>query len=267
MGLKTRVIPVLLLRHGKLVQSRVFSRYSIIGDPWVAAKRMSSWSSDELIYLDISGGSLKECEHLERLKVLEKLAELTQVPMTFGGRIRDIRQARDILANGADKIAVNSLLSTNPQIVRDIAEAFGSQAVVGSIDVIEESASLSGDLADSRVFVPRHKVKDAVRAAVDLGCGEILMNSVARDGTGLGFDVELLDEASKAAEVPLIALGGAGQWGHFAEVLEKTEASAVAAANIFHHSENSVFNCKKFLIDRGLPVRLPPELMESNELV
>jgi cyclase len=259
MGLKKRVIPVLLLKEGNLVQSRNFSRHSVIGNPWIAAKRISSWSSDELVYLDITSPKSLAFSSARHVEILEKISGNSNVPLAFGGGIRSEKQVKHILQNGADKVVINTLIFQEPKVVREIVDSFGSQAVVASLDVREakdgEFVIYAGGLTASDL-----SLESVVERIHHLGCGEILLNSIDRDGAGVGFNIRLMQRVASVSSVPVIALGGAGNWQHFKEVLSQTNVSAAAAANIFHHSENSVYECKKFLVDNDVSVRKPPPL-------
>lgn len=264
MSLKTRVIPVLLLRNDKLVQSRGFSRYNMIGDPWTSVKRLNAWSSDEIIYLDITR---YDDDHAKssRIQLLEHIAKNNRSPLAFGGGIRSAKEAGLILKSGADKVVVNNLIFESPSEVQTMVDDFGSQAIIASLDfkliggqfVPYRGGRQKADLSLEKLLNRVH----------NLGCGEILVNSIDNDGLGKGYDVPLIDRVSSFAEVPVIALGGVGHWSHFAQAMEETNVSAVAAANIFHHSENSMFRCKKYLRERGLNVRFSHALSNLESLI
>lgn len=261
--IKKRIIPVVLLRDGKIVQSRQFTRYNIIGEPTPAVERISNWSSDELIYLDITSchdanaASTKVRLH----EVLHQVAMKCTVPLTFGGGIRDLEEVRTRLRLGADKVTLNTAVLESPELIRQIAATFGSQCLVASIDVAEVGGGYEARKG-GWVSTGQDPVEVA-KAAAGAGAGEILLNSVDRDGMGRGYDLGLIDRISKSVAIPVIALGGAGNWDDLAEVMRVTSASAVAAANIFHHSENSVHRCKEHLHRLGLPVRRPARLSSS----
>lgn len=265
MGHKTRIIPVLFLRNGSLVQSRGFERYSAIGSPTVAAQRINSWCGDEIIYLDISGDGFFETE-LYRVELLRELARQVRLPLAYGGGIRTAEQAAIVLSQGADKVVLNTAIFECPTAVKEISALFGSQAVVASLDFRQ------GTDGSYRSYVGGTRpsglgLEESVQLAERLGVGEILINSIDRDGSLRGFDLALVERAVALSPVPVIALGGAGTWHHFEEVLASTRVSAVAAGNCFHHSENSVFECKSYLYSRGQPVRKPPALQQESTLV
>jgi cyclase len=263
---KQRLIPVLLLKNGWLVLSRRFQRHQNIGNPIAAVKRLSEWASDELIYIDISRDDSYDLRrddlaHPNRstfLQIIEDVARVSFMPITVGGRIRSLEDIERRLAVGADKIAINTRPIEEPQFISESAREFGSQCIVVSIDV---------KLVDGRHVVMSHNGQrdtgmaplDWARRCADLGAGEILLNSIDRDGARNGYDIELLDAVSRGVGIPVIALGGVGDWTHFAEALERTAVDAVAAANIFNYTDQSVYLAKKHLYTHQFNVR-PPDL-------
>ncbi|MFZ6011471.1 MAG: imidazole glycerol phosphate synthase subunit HisF [Bacteroidota bacterium] len=264
--LKKRIIPVILLRNGIIVQSRKFKRYQAIGSPTAAVERLSSWSSDELIYLDISSepqydlnrDDLNHPGFKTIVDIIELISQKCFMPLTFGGGIRTLDDIRVRIKLGADKITLNSAIFETPELVSEGAREFGAQCIVASIDVKREESGYvvyKGGRTPANV----HPVELA-RRVQDLGAGEILLNAMDRDGAGAGFDLELINEVCHAVTIPVIAIGGAGSWSDFEEVLTQTKASAVAAANIFHHSENSVYHAKQHLYEKGYNVRKPMNL-------
>lgn len=268
-----RLIPVVLLRDGVVVQSRQFRRYQNLGNPVGIVQRLSAWSADEMIYLDISreGNGTSQRKDLKMLpgssllEVLGQVSENANMPLTFGGGIRSLDEIAIRIQGGADKVTLNTIALDHPEFVQKAAHLFGSQCIVVSVDVIS---------TDSGWFVYDHRKKNVlslnpvewVRRVEGLGAGEIFLNSVDRDGMGSGYDVALADDISKNIQIPVIVCGGVGEWSHFEEVLLKTHVSAVAAANIFHYSENSVFHAKKYLHQRGIPVRMPDLFASSGEV-
>ncbi|HYD79825.1 MAG TPA: imidazole glycerol phosphate synthase cyclase subunit [Paucimonas sp.] len=261
---KKRLIPVLLLRNGWLVQSKQFRRYQNLGNPVSAVKRLSEWASDELIYLDITRDDSYDLRrddlgHPNRHSIFEIIEDVSKVafmPITVGGRIRSLQDIEKRLALGADKISINTAALDEPRLIESAAKEFGSQCIVVSIDVKTVDGKplvvgQGGTQATSRA--PR----DWARQVEQLGAGEILLNSIDRDGMKTGYDLEMLDQVARDVRIPVIACGGVGEWEHLAEALEQTAVDAVAAANIFHYSDQSVFLAKKFLYERGLNVRSP----------
>jgi cyclase len=261
---KNRLIPILLLRNGWLVQSKQFKRYQNLGNPISAVKRLSEWASDELIYLDISDGDSYDMRrddlgHPNRHSILEIIEDVSKVafmPITVGGRIRTLQDIEKRLLFGADKVAINTIAIENPQFVEAAAKEFGSQCIVVSIDVKmqDETLIVMGQRGQKpTTYAPEEWAKTVEQ----LGAGEILLNSIDRDGMKNGYDLELLNRVAEAIKIPVIACGGVGELAHFAEALEQTDVDAVAAANIFHYSDQSVFLAKKYLSERGLNVRRP----------
>jgi cyclase len=265
---KKRLIPVLLLRNGWLVQSKQFRRYQNLGNPITAVKRLSEWASDELIYLDITRDDSYDMRRDDLgnpnrhsiFEIIEDVSKAALMPITVGGRIRSLQDIEKRLALGADKICINTKAIEEPQFVEVAAREFGSQCVVVSIDVkIIDGHNLvmKGGAAQPTAYAPEAWAKQVEQ----LGAGEILLNSIDRDGMKTGYDLEMLDKVTQAIRIPVIACGGVGEWAHFAEALEQTGVDAVAAANIFHYSDQSVFLAKKYLSEQGLSVRRP-ELLE-----
>ena len=266
---KNRLIPVLLLRNGWLVQSKQFKRYQNLGNPISAVKRLSEWASDELVYLDISADDSHDLNrddlgHPNRatfFEIIEDVSKVAHMPITVGGRIRTLEDIEKRLALGADKVSLNTQALETPQFITDAAREFGSQCVVISIDVKKQPDGT--DLVMSHggkrptAFTPR----DWAKRVEDTGAGEILLNSVDRDGMRNGYDLALLNAVADAVRIPVIAVGGVGEWDHMAEALRQTRVDAVAAANIFHYTDQSVYLAKKHLAAQGLNVR-SPDLMD-----
>ncbi len=265
---KKRLIPVLLLRHGWLVQSKQFRRYQNLGNPISAVKRLSEWASDELIYLDISTDDAYDMNrddlgHPNRhsiFEIIEDVSKVAHMPITVGGRIRNLQDIEKRLSLGADKVSINTAALQSPGFIEAAAREFGSQCVVVSVEVKRQDdvwrvMSTGGKVATE------HEARAWSLTVQSSGAGEILLNSVDRDGMRSGYDLEMLNEVSTAVRIPVIACGGVGEWAHFAEALEQTAVDAVAAANIFHYSDQSVFLAKRHLIAQGLNVRRP-DLLE-----
>jgi cyclase len=268
---KNRLIPVLLLKNGWLVQSKEFSRYQNLGNPTTAVRRISEWGSDELIYLDISKDDTYDIRRSDQnypnrstfLEIIEDVSKVTFMPITVGGKIKTLEDIETRLKLGADKISINSKAVEDPGFIEKAANEFGSQCIVVSIDA---------ELNDRGYFVFDHKnastteldVLNFSKLVEDRGAGEILLNSVDRDGLGNGYDINLLNLVSNEVGIPVIACGGVGDWHHFQEALEKTKVDAVAAANIFHYRDQSVYLAKKHLYDSKVNVRKPDLITVST---
>lgn len=262
---KKRLIPVLLLKNGWLVQSKQFRRYQNLGNPVTAVKRLSEWGSDELIYLDISRDEnydtrrddLAYPNRQSFLEIISDVAKVTFMPMTVGGKIKSIRDIEAYLALGADKVAINSGALRRPEIISEGAKKFGSQCIVASIDVKKTETGLDRVFDHVLRTTTEWSPADWSRKVEMMGAGEILLNSVDRDGMGCGYDLELINAVATSVSIPVIACGGVGEWEDFADGLTETSADAVAAANIFHYRDQSVFLAKKHLVSKSINVRAP----------
>jgi cyclase len=263
--LKKRLIPVVLLRNGVVVQSKGFQRYQRLGNPVTVVQRLTDWAADELIYLDISRDNnydlgrddLNTQNRKNLLEILRDVAQRCYMPLTFGGGIRSVYDAACRITAGADKISINSRPLEAPNFITECAKEFGSQCVVVSIDAIQQSNEIYEVVGQGGKLRTGRLPTDWAREAEARGAGEILINSVDRDGKGTGFDLKLIQSVANAVRIPVIALGGAGKWEDFNICLNSTNVSAVAAANIFHYTENSVFKAKEYLIKEKANVRAP----------
>jgi cyclase len=251
--LKKRLVACLLIRDGLIVQSIGFKRYLPIGRPRFPIEFVVKWDVDEIVLLDMSA------THDNRgpnIAVLELLSRSCFVPLTVGGGIKSVDDVRRITRAGADKAAINAQAVTRPQLISEIAEVFGNQCVVVSIDCRRES--------DGRYQVYTHSgsrptglTPEAWAKQVEaLGAGEIFLNSIDHDGSKLGYDIELIRCVSDAVSIPVVACGGVGNYTHFAPGVIEGGASAVAAANIFHYIEHSTIVAKAHLLRSGIDIRL-----------
>ncbi len=260
-ALACRVIPCLDVADGKVVKGVRFEDLEGFGSPVEAARRYTadgadgSNAADELVFLDIAAS------HERRgpaLAWIEQVAESVFIPLTVGGGVRTVDDARDLLAAGADKVAINSAAVERPELLTELAERYGSQCVVLSVDVRRRRAG-QGEPAWEVVTQGgrRETGRDAlawIAEGVARGAGELLLTSIDRDGTGEGFDCALLAAAAARVNVPIIASGGAGQASDFAAAL-RAGAAAVLAAGLFHRRELSVPDLKRYLAAQGFPVR------------
>lgn len=265
---KKRLIPILLLRNGFLVQSKGFCRYQNLGNPISAVRRLSEWASDELIYLDITRDSQYDLRrddlgHPNRKTlddIIRDVSTMAFMPITVGGRIRTLNDIEKRLLWGADKVTINTRALEDPSFIRAAAREFGSQCIVISIDVktVDSRAQV---VSGGGRYPTGLKPDEWTRVAEAEGAGEILLNSIDRDGMRQGYDIDLLECVANSVRIPVIGCGGVGEWEHFCEALDRTTVDAVAAANIFHYTDQSVYLAKKYLHRRGYPVRPPDTVM------
>jgi imidazole glycerol-phosphate synthase subunit HisF len=250
--LKHRIMPILLFKEVGLVKGVGFDSWRRVGTAMQAVKVYNMRQVDELVFLDIAATPSGSAPDFHQI---DELADVCFMPMTVGGGVRSLDHVRELLAVGADKVALNTGAIENPDLIAKAADRFGSQCVTLSIDVRRD--------ADGSVEVMSHCGREATgldpiawaREVEARGAGEILLGSVDRDGTMTGYDVEMVRAVSDAVGVPVIASGGAGSYEHMADVIETGGADAVAAASIFHFTEMTPKGAKRFLGERGLPVR------------
>lgn len=260
--LKIRLIPILLLKNGQLVRSEDFSLHQIIGDPVHEVRRFNEWNVDELIYIDITEGEYdfkRRTDHKTKgledpLEILDEVSKTCFVPLTWGGRIRSFEDAVQRFRRGADKITLNSVLFETPEMVGKIARRYGSQAVVASIDVFRYEDGRYEVFTKGRKTATGIDPETWAREVERMGAGEILLQSINRDGKGTGYDLGLISLVTQAVEIPVIGCSGVGMYEHYAKGVE-AGASAVAAANIWHFKELSDRNAKRALQRAGVNVR------------
>ncbi len=249
--LTKRVIPCLDVHGGRVVKGVNFVNLKDAGDPVEIAREYDRQCADELVFLDITASS--DARGIME-DVVAKTAEQVFIPLTVGGGIRTIEDFRRILRCGADKISVNSAAIKNPQLINEAADKFGSQCVVLAIDAKRKEGGFEVYLNGGRVNTGIDALKWAEEGAAR-GAGEILLTSMDADGTKNGYDIELTALIAKNVGIPVIASGGAGKPEHFAEVIERADASAVLAASLFHYKELTIAELKQYLSGRGIPVR------------
>ena len=255
--LAKRIIPCLDVDNGRVVKGVQFVDIRDAGDPVEIAKRYDEQGADELTFLDITASS----DNRETMvHVVEEVAGQVFIPLTVGGGIRTVEDIRRMLNAGADKVAINTAAVANPEFVKQAAQKFGSQCIVVAIDAKRVSAE--GETPRWEIFTHGGRKPtglDAVEWAkkmVNYGAGEILLTSMDRDGTKIGFDLELTRAISDAVSVPVIASGGVGNLRHLAEGVTQGGADAVLAASIFHFGEYTIEEAKRAMADAGVEVRL-----------
>jgi imidazole glycerol-phosphate synthase subunit HisF len=251
MTVRIRVIPCLDVKDGRVVKGVNFVDLRDAGDPVEAARAYDGAGADELCFLDISAS------HEGRgtlLDIVARTAEVCFMPLTVGGGVRSADDARALLLAGADKVGVNSAAVARPELVAEIADRFGSQCVVASVDARRTGSGWEVFTHGGRTATGINAVAHAIRLA-ELGAGELLVTSMDRDGTRDGYDLDLTRIIADAVSVPVIASGGVGDLNHLVEGVTKGHASAVLAASIFHFGEATIAQAHAALAAAGLPVR------------
>jgi cyclase len=251
MTVRIRVIPCLDVRDGRVVKGVNFVDLRDAGDPVEQARAYDAAGADELCFLDISAS------HEGRgtlLDVVRRTAEVCFMPLTVGGGVRSVEDARALLLAGADKVAVNSAAVSRPEVVADIAAKFGSQCVVASVDARKTAAGWEIFTHGGRKATGIDAVAHAIRLA-ELGAGELLVTSMDGDGTKAGYDLALTRAIADAVAVPVIASGGVGTLDHLVEGVSQGHASAVLAASIFHFGTHTIAQAHAALRAAGLPAR------------
>jgi len=253
MTVRIRVIPCLDVKDGRVVKGVNFVDLRDAGDPVEAARAYDAAGADELCFLDITAS------HEGRgtlLDIVARTAEVCFMPLTVGGGVRTPEDVRALLLAGADKVGVNSAAVARPEIVAEMADRFGSQCIVASVDARRTGRGWEVFTHGGRNATGVDAVAHAVRLA-ELGAGELLVTSMDRDGTRDGYDLELTRIIADVVSVPVIASGGVGSLGHLVDGVTRGHASAVLAASIFHFGEASIGEAHAALAAAGLPVRTP----------
>ena len=253
-------MPTLLYKEVGLVKGVGFDSWRRVGSATQALKVYNFREVDELVFLDIGATRAGRAPDYD---LIDELADECFMPMTVGGGVRSLEDVRNLLHVGADKVAINTAAVETPELIEGVSRVFGSQCVVVSIDYklhpdgIREVYTRSGTHATG--IDPVQLARDVERR----GAGEILLCSIDRDGTMLGYDTEGVRQVTSATSLPVIASGGAGTYEHMWEVLEQGHASAVAATSIYHFTEQTPAEAKRYLDARGVPVRLPRACLEA----
>ncbi|MBI2644472.1 MAG: imidazole glycerol phosphate synthase subunit HisF [Candidatus Wildermuthbacteria bacterium] len=251
---KVRVIPVLLLKNGRMVKPIKFGEGGErdVGWPITTARIYDSQDPDELVFLDITATG----EGRQFLfDTLREVAANSFLPLTAGGGVKTIEDINELLKAGADKVSINTAAVEQPQLIREGAEKFGVQCIVVAIDVRETKPGYY------EVFTHGGKTPTGLEAvawakeAARLGAGEILLTSIDREGTMQGYDTKLIRMVADAVSIPVIAHGGAGTRQHFVDAVREGHASAVAAASVFHFTDSNLTQVKSYLFNAGVPVR------------
>lgn len=243
-----------------MVQSFGFNRYLPIGDVRTAIEFFVNWDVDEIVIIDIDA-SIKD--RRPNFDLVEWAAKECFVPLTVGGGIKNLEHIQGLLNAGADKVCINSVVRDELSFITEASNMFGDQCITVSVDAVKngEAHSIYDYQAAEELNLD---VTEHLKAIEFAGAGEILLNSVDRDGSREGYDLELLKLVSSAVKIPVIALGGVGRFEHLAEAVITGGCQAVAAANIFQHVEHSTIAAKAQMLEAGLPVRLSSEVKYKN---
>ncbi len=248
-----RIIPCLDCKNGRVVKGTNFVDLKDAGDPVEVASMYDKSGADELVFLDITASSDGRNTTVD---LVRKVAEKVFIPFTVGGGIRTVDDFKVLLREGADKISINSAAIMNPELISEAADKFGSQCVVVAIDAKRrEDGGWSIYKNGGRVDMHMDAVEWAMKAE-KLGCGEILLTSMDCDGTKAGYDIELTRTIADNVSIPVIASGGAGNMDHFYDAFEDGHADAALAASLFHYKELEIMELKKYLSDKGIPMRM-----------
>mgnify|MGYP001272423118 FL=1 len=250
--LKNRIIPCLDVKNGRVVKGINFVDLKDAGDPVEQAKIYSDGGADEICFLDITASN----ENRDTIyDVVEKTSKKCFVPLTVGGGVRSVGDISKLLNSGADKVSINTAVVHNPEVVIESSKKFGSQCIVVAID-----AKKNGGKWEIFTHGGRNNTGiDAIEFAKkmeDNGAGELLVTSMDRDGTQIGYDIDLISKISSEVNIPVIASGGVGNLDHLVDGIKIGNASAVLAASIFHYGKYSVKQAKEYLNSKGIPVRI-----------
>ncbi len=250
--LKNRIIPCLDVKNGRVVKGINFVDLKDAGDPVEQAKIYSDGGADEICFLDITASN----ENRDTIyEVVKQTSKKCFVPLTVGGGVRSVEDINKLLNCGADKVSINTAAVQDPNVVSESSKKFGSQCIVVAID-----AKKNGNKWDVYTHGGRNNSGlNALKFAKKMensGAGELLVTSMDRDGTQIGYDIELMKKISSIVNIPLIASGGVGNLDHLAEGIKLGNASAVLAASIFHYGKHSVIEAKEYLNSKGIPVRI-----------
>ena len=250
--LKNRIIPCLDVKNGRVVKGINFVDLKDAGDPVEQAKIYSDGGADEICFLDITASN----ENRETIyEVVKNTSEKCFVPLTVGGGVRSVKDINKLLNCGADKVSINTAAVKNPDVIIESSKKFGSQCIVVAID-----AKKNNEKWEVFTHGGRNKTGidalDFARKMEDCGAGELLITSMDRDGTQIGYDIDIMSKISSKVNIPIIASGGVGNLDHLVDGIKLGKASAVLAASIFHYGEYTIKETKEYLKSRNVPIRL-----------
>jgi imidazole glycerol-phosphate synthase subunit HisF len=250
--LKKRVIPVLLLRNGRMVKGVQFANYRDTGNPATAVRIYSAQDADELVFIDIEP-SVES--HLSLVDTVRLAALECHMPLTAGGGVQSTDQVRELLLAGADKVVITTAAVAQPGFIGQVAERFGVQCVVAGVEYRNIAGRPTVTIRSGTEPTTLDPVEHA-KALVQSGAGEIMLNSVDNDGTMQGYDLRLAAAVAASVSVPVIVSGGAGNFAHLKDLFVQTEASAAACASLFHFGDNNPIRARSYLRNAGIPMRV-----------
>jgi cyclase len=248
---KLRIIPILLLKNGRMVKGKQFSNFRDTGDPIFASRIYNAQYVDELIFLDIDATNEKRETNFS---IIEEVSKECFMPLTIGGGVSSVEHIRKLLSSGADKVVINTEAIKNPELINNAANIFGSQCIIIGIDVRKENNeyiiySNSGKVRTNISLV------DYISKVEKLGAGEIFINSIDNDGMMKGYDNDLINLVMTNTNLPVIACGGAGNLMHLVETYNKTNVSALAMASIYHFGDNNPIRARSYLKNQDVPIK------------
>ena len=260
---KNRLVVLIFFKNGNVVQSKLFKQHKVVGDPYKIIDRLSSWNADEVIYLNIR----PELSNINRQdknikydndfdKIIEFVGKKAFMPLTVGGGIKNLSDVDKYFRLGVDKISINSEIANNPGLVYECAKIYGSQSIVASIDIKIDNENIYNAYINGGKQKVLIELNDYIKKIEDLGAGELLINNIDRDGMANGYDLKLLEVVKKITKLPIIFAGGVGKFDDFIIGIENN-LNAIAAGNIFHHTENSYYQAIKFLYENKCNTRPP----------
>lgn len=250
--LAKRIIPCLDIKNGQTVKGIQFEDLRHAGDPVELAAAYARHGADELVFLDITATHEGRGTFVE---LVRRIAQVLDIPFTVGGGIRSVAEVEVLLQAGADKVSINSAAIRRPELLNDLAKSFGSQCVVLAVDGRPDELGEWIVYSNGGRIATEHRAIDWIREAVDRGAGEILLTSMAHDGTKGGFALDITRTVSESVPVPVIASGGAGEMRHFLDAFTAGKADAALAASVFHFGEIPIPSLKNYLSEHGIPVR------------
>lgn len=249
--LKTRIIPVLLLKNGRMVKGKKFKDFRDVGDPVSAARIYNAQNADELIILDI------DATHQNRnvvVDIIERVSKECFMPLAVGGGIRSGADIRSLLLAGADKVVITTAAVEDPEFIREAARDFGSQCIVAGIDVMREESGYSVWTHSGTKRTPLDLLQH-VRGLERNGAGEIFVNAIDRDGMMCGYDLELAEMVQRSTSLPVIIAGGAGNFEHLRDAILRAKVHAVGCSSVFHFGDNNPIRARAYLKNAGIPMK------------